>query len=80
MRRRETFATGGPRIRICFFASFAFAAQTLGQADLVAKAYAQGVPMGGVLSNAKDRVPQFLLWAMRDFKEGWLQRAQIVKG
>ena len=80
MQRRETFATSGPRIRVRFFASFEFSAQTLNQADLVAKAYAQGVPMGGVLSNAKNRVPQFLLWAVRDFNEGWLQRAQIVKG
>jgi len=52
--------------------------------------------MGGVLSGAKafaggalkvrdvpivkDHSPQFLLWATRDFNEGWLQRAQIVKG
>ena len=112
MRRRETFATTGPRIRLRLFAGFEFSEQTLLESDLVAKAYAGGVPMGGVLSGAKafaggvpkvrdipnakafaggvpnvrdapiakDHSPQFLLWATRDFNEGWLQRAQIVKG
>jgi hypothetical protein len=96
MRRRETFATTGPRIRLRLFAGFEFSEQTLLESDLVAKAYAGGVPMGGVLSGAKafaggvpkvrgapiakDHSPQFLLWATRDFNEGRLQRAQIVKG
>ena len=27
-----------------------------------------------------DAAPQFLIWALRDPRESWLQRAQIVKG
>ena len=41
-------------------------AQTLSEFDLVAQAQGQGVPTGGVLSDAKEQGPQFLLWAVRD--------------
>ncbi|MFX8949813.1 DUF3604 domain-containing protein, partial [Acinetobacter baumannii] len=48
-RRKETFATSGPRIRVRFFAGYDFPNDLLNRADTVHQAYAHGVPMGGDL-------------------------------
>ncbi|MBI1197952.1 MAG: DUF3604 domain-containing protein [Phenylobacterium sp.] len=80
LRRRETFATSGPRIRVRFFGGYDFPSDLLTRPDTVRQAYAHGVPMGGDLAAAKGRAPKFLVWAVRDPKSGYLQRAQIVKG
>ena len=80
LRRRETFATSGPRMRVRFFASYDYPADLTTRPDLVKTAYARGVPMGGDLVGAKGKSPTFLVWAMRDPNSGYLQRAQIVKG
>ena len=80
MRRKETFATSGPRIKVRFFASYDFPENLLGRADTVRQAYAHGVPMGGDLLASKGRAPKFLVWAVRDPASGYLQRAQVVKG
>ena len=53
--------------------------------DWLAQAYADGVPMGDVLtgsvqSQAPQSAPGFLVWAQRDPQSSWLQRIQIVKG
>ena len=43
--------------------------------------YSKGVPMGGELSSApRDKVPTFLVGAMKDPYSGNLDRVQIVKG
>ncbi|MBL8772429.1 MAG: DUF3604 domain-containing protein, partial [Phenylobacterium sp.] len=80
LRRKETFATSGPRIKVRFFASYDFPADLLSRTDTVRQAYARGVPMGGDLLAAKGKAPQFLVWAVRDPRAGYLQRAQVVKG
>ena len=80
MRRRESFGTSGPRIRVRFFGGFGLAEALDGAVDPVATAYGAGVPMGGVLPAAADGAPSFLVQAMRDPASGWLQRAQVVKG
>ena len=80
MRRKETFATSGPRIRVRFFASYNFPDGLLNRGDLVHQAYRRGVPMGGDLKTSRGAAPQFLVWGMRDPNSGYLQRAQIVKG
>jgi hypothetical protein len=49
LRRRETFATTGPRIVVRFFAGWDYPAELCGRDDLVAAGYAGGVPMGGDL-------------------------------
>ena len=83
LRRRETFATSGPRLRVRLFAGFGLA-QRLGRAgngpDPVAAGYAHGVPMGGTLTGAGGPAPDFFVQAVRDPRSGRLQRAQIVKG
>jgi hypothetical protein len=88
MRRRETFATSGPRIRIRLFGGFDLPEDIVDSPDLVSQAYARGVPMGGMLgggtletgSGAADSAPSLLVWAARDPTSTWLQRIQIVKG
>jgi hypothetical protein len=80
LRRKETFATSGPRIRVRFFASYDFPVDIASRNDAVTVAYKSGVPMGGDLLPAKGKAPIFMVWAMRDPNSGYLQRAQIVKG
>jgi hypothetical protein len=79
-RRKETFATSGPRIRLRFFAGYDFEADLLNAPDAVARAYAAGVTMGSPLPARAGRAPRFLLWALADPQSAPLQRLQIVKG
>ncbi|REJ83223.1 MAG: DUF3604 domain-containing protein [Acidobacteria bacterium] len=87
MRRKETFATSGPRIRIRFFAGYGYLEDLLGDPEMVAKAYAGGVPMGGDLLSGSDPatnadtadIPRLLAWAVGDPDSAPLQRLQIVK-
>ena len=79
-RRKETFATSGPRIRVRFFAGFDYPEDLLDDRDAIATAYAGGVPMGGDLVATSDKAPQFFTWAVRDPRSTWLDRLQIVKG
>ncbi len=79
MRRKETFATSGPRIRVRFFGGFEFADDLATDTDMIARAYDGGVPMGGDLV-AGDGPPRFLIWATRDPNSAPLQRLQIIKG
>ena len=80
MRRKETYATTGPRIKLRFFASADFSRNIENRADMVKRAYREGVSMGGDLMLKGRRAPEFLVWAMRDAKSYGLQRIQIVKG
>jgi len=79
-RRKETFATSGPRMRLRFFAGYELVPAILDRVDAVSAAYANGVSMGGDLLADGDRAPAFLVWALADPGSGPLQRAQIVKG
>ena len=78
MRRKETFATSGTRMRVRFFGGTELADLDLGASDLIETAYRVGVPMGGDLTGGG--APSFLVWAMRDAMTAPLQRVQIVKG
>ncbi len=79
MRRKETFGTSGPRLRVRMFAGYGLGKNLLDDAQLVKKAYARGVPMGADLKARKGRNVDFLLWATRDPGSAPLQRLQIVK-
>jgi hypothetical protein len=79
-RRKETFATSGPRIRVRFFAGFDFGDGLLGDPDAISVAYRRGVPMGGELVARGGATPALLAWAMRDPNGAPLQRLQIIKG
>ena len=80
MYRKETFGVSGPHIKVRFFGGWEFVADTLGQADWVKAAYANGVPMGGDLPPAKSKAPTFLVWAVKDPTSGNLDRIQVIKG
>ena len=77
MRAKETFATSGPRLKVRFFAGD-YDDALLSDKDMVEKAYAGGVPMGGRVDGG-DASPDFLVWAIRDAGSAPLQRAQVVK-
>ena len=86
-RRKETFATSGPRIRLRFFAGYGLPDNLLETEGGVARAYTNGVTMGADLApNMADgttegeRAPQFAVWALADADGAPLQRLQIVKG
>jgi hypothetical protein len=78
-RRKETFATSGPRMRLRLFAGYGLSDDLLETAGGVARAYAAGVAMGGDLG-AGENAPQFAIWAQADASSAPLQRLQIVKG
>jgi hypothetical protein len=54
MRRREAFATSGPRIAVRFFAGWDLPEDLCLRDDFAAAGYAGGVPMGGVLGAAAE--------------------------
>ena len=78
MERKETYATSGPRMKVRMFGGYDYDASLLSDTDMISKAYAGGVPMGGDLA-ASDIAPSFLVWAMRDPRNAPLQRLQMVK-
>ena len=81
MRRRETYATSGPRILVRFFGGWRYEPSLLEEPDFVARAYAGGVPMGGVLARPEaDARPHFVVAAAKDPLGANLDRVQIVKG
>jgi Protein of unknown function (DUF3604) len=80
MKRKETFATSGVRIKVRMFAGWDFPDQLTKSADWVKTAYAQGVPMGGDLPpRAGTTRPTFVVAATKDPNSGNLDRIQIIK-
>ena len=78
-RRKETFATSGPRIKVRFLAGY-FDDDLADAPDLLTRAAAEGVVQGGDLALEGDAAPAFLAWAVGDPDGTALQRLQIVKG
>lgn len=79
-RRKETFATSGPRIQVRFFAGYDFDEALLQSPSLTATAYRTGIAMGGDLAPDRGRAPTFLVWALADPLGAPLQRLQVIKG
>jgi hypothetical protein len=79
-RRKETFATSGPRIKVRFFAGYDLENSKLEDQDLIQDAYAKSISMGGTLNQEGDNYPTFLVWAIADPLGAPLQRTQIIKG
>ncbi len=80
MRRKETFATSGPRIRMRFFGGAALKDADFDDPEFVSKAYAEAVPMGSDYPSGEEGAPTFAVWTMKDALGAPLQRAQIIKG
>jgi len=79
-RRKETFATTGPRISVRFFGGYNLSSIDLNSESLVSEAYSKGVTMGADLLNNNNQIPEFIVWALRDMNSAPLQRIQIIKG
>jgi len=81
MKRKEVYATTGPRMIVRFFGGWDFAAADA-QTRLPAEAgYSKGVPMGGDLRQAPaGKTPTFLVAALKDPLSGNLDRMQVIKG
>ncbi len=79
LRRKETFGTSGPRLRIRLFGGVDLARDLAGRADAIDVAYAQGVAMGGDLVVADGEAPSFLAWAIKDPAGTDLDRLQMIK-
>ena len=79
-RRKETFGTSGPRIKVRFFAGYNFENLDLNDRDLIQEAYSKNIPMGGDIIQEKGKNPRFLVWAISDPLGAPLQRVQIIKG
>jgi len=79
-RRKETFATSGPRIRLRFFAGFDLGIDSLSGPDALQLAYERAVSMGSELAMQGPNSPEFLVWAAQDATSAKLQRLQVVKG
>jgi len=81
LKRKETFATTGTRIRLRMFGGWGFAPGLLTRANWVADAYAKGVPMGSDLpaKPAPAGAPRFILQAEKDPDGANLDRIQIIK-
>jgi hypothetical protein len=87
MRRKETYATSGPRISVRFFGGWRYDASIVDAPNRLERAYAEGVPMGSTIAwtdapdeNDADPAPRFLVIAAKDPRGAHLDRIQIIKG
>ncbi len=78
-KRREVYATTGPRIALRVFGGTDFDTSDATASDLAAIGYDKGVPMGGDLI-AGDKPVQLLIRAVKDPKGANLDRVQVIKG
>jgi hypothetical protein len=80
MKRKETFGTSGVHIKVRLFGGWNYPSDVLDKTDWVKVGYAQGVPMGGDLTSPQSQAPTFIVWAVKDPRDGNLDRIQIIKG
>lgn len=79
MKRRETYSTTGPRIKVRFFAGVELPANPNSAQELVVQGYELGVPMGSDLPPIGS-APTFTFHAIKDPDGANLDRLQIIKG
>ena len=81
LRRKETYATSGDKIRLRFFGSWGFSPSLVNAPGWVHTAYSQGVPMGSDLPAGRPgaKAPRFAIEAVKDPNRGNLDRLQVVK-
>ncbi len=79
LKRREVYATTGPRMTVRLFGGFDFTDGDFAQGNWVASGYRRGVPMGGELSDG-GKPPVLMIEALKDPKGANLDRVQVIKG
>jgi hypothetical protein len=81
MKRRETYASTGPRMTVRFFGGWDFVPADTKTRELGWVGYEKGVPMGADLpAGPGGKSPTFLAAALRDPIGANLDRIQIIKG
>ena len=81
MRRREAYATTGPRMTVRLFGGWDFVSADADRRDPASVGYEKGVPMGGDLAQApRGKSPSFLIRAVKDPDGANLDRVQVIKG
>jgi len=81
MKRKEVYASTGPRILVRFFGGWDYKDNDAFKSDFVRIGYEKGVPMGGDLTQAPEhKVPSFLIRAVKDADGANLDRVQVIKG
>jgi hypothetical protein len=81
LRRKEVYASTGPRITVRVFAGWHFKAADLTRSDFARNGYANGVPMGGDLTGAPaGTAPTLLIQTAKDPDGANLDRVQVIKG
>jgi hypothetical protein len=81
MKRREVYATTGPRMIVRFFGGWDFDAKDAQTRSPAVAGYTKGVPMGGDLDQAPaGKSPTFLVAALKDPIGANLDRIQVIKG
>ena len=81
MRRKEVYASTGPRIKLRFFGGWNFIKDDSIHPNLAQIGYEKVVPMGSDLTLApKNNSPSFLIQAVKDPEGANLDRVQIIKG
>ncbi len=78
MRRRETYATSGPRIKLRMFGGVGLS-DPIGPEAMAREGYLNGTPMGGTLPSIAV-APTLTLYAEKDPMGANLDRIQIIKG
>ena len=80
LKRKETFATSGVRIKVRLFAGWNFKNDLVKKDNWVKQAYESGVPMGADLTGKPNQgKPRFVVQAVKDPNSGNLDRVQIIK-
>ncbi|MDE0909773.1 MAG: DUF3604 domain-containing protein [Myxococcota bacterium] len=80
-KRREVYATTGPRIGVRVYAGWDLTEADLAPGSIDEVAGDRGVPVGGELPAAPEGgAPRFLIQVTKDPKSGNLDRVQVVKG
>ena len=82
LKRKEVYATSGPRILLKFFGGWDYVNEDLDKTEFFSRtAYEKGVPMGGSLAYKNDKSkPKFIFKASKDPKGNKIEKLQIVKG
>ena len=81
MKRKEVYASTGPRINVRFFGGWDYHKQDAASPDMAKIGYKRGVPMGSDLASAPvGAAPSFLIRAVKDPDSANLDRVQVIKG